>query len=48
MKMIIKQKQIIKPTNGWCGDVHPELGAGDRMNCEFYDHQTSGARGAPE
>lgn len=47
MKMIIKQKQIIKPTNCWCGDVRPEQGADDRMNSDFYRNEKSGARGVP-
>jgi hypothetical protein len=53
MKTIIKQKQIIKPTNGWYGDVRPEqgssllIGTGNRMYKTFNSNDKQGARGSP-
>ena len=53
MKTIVKQKQVIKPTNCWCGDVRPEqgscllIGTGNRMYEIFNSNDKQGARGAP-
>ena len=53
MKAIVKQKQIIKPTNCWCGDVRSEqgcflfIGTGNRIYKAFNSIDKQGARGAP-